>query len=93
VFVSLVDEEINESEMHYYVTRELLPALALYSAIFCALWVLGLVAFLLRYAARQISRGVWRPMALAKLGYAERGGNSAGHRQVAARTVTGAARE
>jgi hypothetical protein len=71
--------------MHYYVTRELLPSLILYSAMFFVLCVVALAGFLLWCATRHISRSLRRPVALARLGYAESGGNPAGSERRAVR--------
>jgi hypothetical protein len=61
--------------MHYYMTRELLPALILYSMMFFALCVVAVAGFSLWYAARQIFRMVLRPIVPNRLGYAQSGGN------------------
>ena len=71
--------------MYYYITRELLPSLILYSAMFLVLCTAGLAMFLLWFAARRISRSLRRAIALGKLQYAESGGNPAGSERRAAR--------
>ena len=64
-----------DNTMHYYITRELLPALILYSMMFFGVCVAGMAGFSLWYAARQIFRMLRRPIVLNRLGFAQSGGS------------------